>query len=605
MQSPFKLSTQILPSLNSHFHIFIGFKSNHDKSSYYTTSSNLLTFREESTLPIGLFKRIECYHSSKQLAEDFIKNFAVFHTICLNNYDKTKLSRKRKALQQEKGETQANNTRRNISAENFSESCFFCKTGSTKGTLHQCQTLQLDNRVRNIAHALCDTKLLAQLSEGDMVATEAQYHLKCLIDLYNRYRDFYSAKTTDTRERERVIGIALSEVVYFIEETITVSKEGDVPVFRLQELVQMYKEELRSYGLNDIADYVHVTRFKYKILQLVPCLRESKAGKFILLTLDKDLGKALFEVCRSSAEDNGITLAKAAHIIRSYLFENDEIFDGDVSPHRRTNSIPTCLVQLIGLILEGGGLNQQNTRAIRICENIGQLIRFNSVKQKRRVEVNHIRHSTKNEPPLPVIIGLMVHAKTRKKSVVNYLEKEGISISYNRVKQIQQMISMQMCAEYNKDGIVCPPTLHQGIFTTGAIDNIDHDPSSTTSKKSFHGTSISIFQHPTIPVTKLPIKFEAAEGIDKNENRGHLPHKYTDIKPTRNGKPTPDPITYDRISDVFPSKTHILNYASSWTEKLLSTSDSRWMIGFHSLAFILNNRIHPRQINLYVNCYLF
>ena len=179
-----------------------------------------------------------------------------------------------------------------------------------------------------------------------------------------------------------LIGIALAEVMYFIEETITVSKEGDVPVFRLQELVQMYKEELRSYGLNDIADYVHVTRFKYKILQLVPCLRESKAGKFILLTLDKDLGKALFEVCMSSAEGNGITLAKAAHIIRSYLFENDEIFDGDVSPHRRTNSIPTCLVQLIGLILEGGGLNQQNTRVIRICENIGQLIRFNSVKQK-------------------------------------------------------------------------------------------------------------------------------------------------------------------------------------------------------------------------------
>ena len=92
MQLPFKLSTQILPSLNSHFHIFIGFKSNHDKSSYHTTSSNLLTFHEESTLPIGLFKRIECYHSSKQLAEDFIKNFAVFHKICLNNYDKTKLS---------------------------------------------------------------------------------------------------------------------------------------------------------------------------------------------------------------------------------------------------------------------------------------------------------------------------------------------------------------------------------------------------------------------------------------------------------------------------------------------------------------------------------
>jgi hypothetical protein len=34
------------------------------------------------------------------------------------------------------------------------------------------------------------------------------------------------------------------------------------------------------------------------------------------------------------------------------------------------------------------------------------------------------------------------------------------------------------------------------VFTTAAVDNIDHNPSSTTSKSSFHGTGISIFQHP-------------------------------------------------------------------------------------------------------------
>jgi hypothetical protein len=35
------------------------------------------------------------------------------------------------------------------------------------------------------------------------------------------------------------------------------------------------------------------------------------------------------------------------------------------------------------------------------------------------------------------------------------------------------------------------------VFTTAAVDNVDHNPSSTTSKSSFHGTGISIFQHPT------------------------------------------------------------------------------------------------------------
>ena len=41
--------------------------------------------------------------------------------------------------------------------------------------LHQCQTLPLDKRVRKMAQQLVDTKLLAKLSEGDMIATKAKY----------------------------------------------------------------------------------------------------------------------------------------------------------------------------------------------------------------------------------------------------------------------------------------------------------------------------------------------------------------------------------------------------------------------------------------------
>ena len=35
-----------------------------------------------------------------------------------------------------------------------------------------------------------------------------------------------------------------------------------------------------------------------------------------------------------------------------------------------------------------------------------------------------------------------------------------------------------------------------GIFTIGALDNLDHNPSSSTATTSFHGTGISIFQIP-------------------------------------------------------------------------------------------------------------
>ena len=34
--------------------------------------------------------------------------------------------------------------------------------------------------------------------------------------------------------------------------------------------------------------------------------------------------------------------------------------------------------------------------------------------------------------------------------------------------------------------------LGKGLFTVGALDNIDHNPSSTTYQDSFHGTGMNI-----------------------------------------------------------------------------------------------------------------
>ena len=42
-----------------------------------------------------------------------------------------------------------------------------------------------------------------------------------------------------------------------------------------------------------------------------------------------------------------------------------------------------------------------------------------------------------------------------------------------------------------------PAQLRRGLFTVGALDNFDHNPSRTTAKGSFHGTVISMFQFPT------------------------------------------------------------------------------------------------------------
>ena len=52
--------------------------------------------------------------------------------------------------------------------------------------------------------------------------------------------------------------------------------------------------------------------------------------------------------------------------------------------------------------------------------------------------------------------------------------------------------------DLNLDKVVCPPSSKAGTFITVAIDNINHNPSSNTATSSFHGTAISLFQHPSL-----------------------------------------------------------------------------------------------------------
>ena len=203
-------------------------------------------------------------------------------------------------------------TRRSEQAGNCSASCFFCEDAG--GSLHECQTLHLANQVHKIAEALCNTK-------DDMIAAEAKYHLKCLTNSYNTYRNHVSSKPLHCSDKERYKGIDFLEDINFVEDTLD-HIEGGVPVFKLCELVNMYRKELERYN---VSENVHVTRFKQRIFDNVPCLSESKVGRIVVLTVTDEVGHALIKTC--SDEDDGIILSKAARIIRRSLLSIDEVFN--------------------------------------------------------------------------------------------------------------------------------------------------------------------------------------------------------------------------------------------------------------------------------------
>ena len=59
--------------------------------------------------------------------------------------------------------------------------------------MYRSQTLELHQKIKDIATEMCDNEVLGKLSQGDIVATDADYHLKCLVDYKNKYHSFKSS----------------------------------------------------------------------------------------------------------------------------------------------------------------------------------------------------------------------------------------------------------------------------------------------------------------------------------------------------------------------------------------------------------------------------
>ena len=134
--------------------------------------------------------------------------------------------------------------------------------------------------------------------------------------------------------------------------------------------------------------------------------------------------------------------------------------------------------------------------------SISQLIIFNATKRRRDSGTTgaSIYHSRDREPPLPIYLDLMTHAETRKRARVDKLYNLGLSISYDRVLELSTDMGNSVCARFESEGFFCQTKLLKGVFTTAAVDNIDHSPSSVTAQGAFDGTGISLFRHPTFDV---------------------------------------------------------------------------------------------------------
>ena len=259
-----------------------------------------------------------------------------------------------------------------------------------------------------------------------------------------------------------------------------------------------------------------------------------KQGRDVVLVCNEDIGAALRKACEYDSDNEAVYLARAASIVRRSMLRTKQSFSGSFDAQCQLKSVPGSLLALVAMILYGPNITKQYDYVSipQPALTISQLLMYNSLYQKTTATT--CRHSTEHEPPLPVYLGIMIHTKTRKRSVVDTLFNLGLCVSYDRVLDISTALGNTVCHNYEMQAADCPPNLKAGVFSTSAIDNIDHNPSSTSAHDSFHGTGISIFQHPDDSNTGVQQSVIAnPDDIPRNPKRklAHLPTAYTNVPP--------------------------------------------------------------------------
>lgn len=451
---------------------------------YVSFLSNVQEFRDMDELPTSL-----CF-SSDITAADFEAHSARWHRSCMLKFNNSKLERAKKRhilLATESERKPSKRQRRDISK------CLFCDKGLEEGDLHLVSTFDADANIRSMITELQDGLLLSRIEGGDLIARDAKYHLKCLVNLRNRYRGHIrkSSLVTEKESEKLNESRAFVELVSYIEKAVY----SGTLLFKLSEIHTLYVNRLEDLG---ITKAINRTRLKAQLLEHFSEAQEQFDGKNVVIVFQKGMESMLREALKKhNFSEDATILAKAATIVRNDIFNHQFLqFSGSFPPRCQEDSLPSSLKLLVSLIFNGTSLKDQDRHEPQACLTVGQLIIFSTKKRSSDSAVN-ARHTLKREPPLPIYIGCNIHRLVRSKTLIQQMYEMGISISYDRVMEIENWIAVSTCDRFSEDGVVSPPCLLKGVFTLSGLDNCDHNTSSTTSHGSFHGTTIGLYQCPT------------------------------------------------------------------------------------------------------------
>lgn len=118
---------------------------------------------------------------------------------------------------------------------------------------------------------------------------------------------------------------------------------------------------------------------------------------------------------------------------------------------------------------------------------------------------------------------------------------------------------------FMEQGVVCSPQMKKDVFTVAAVDNTDHNPTATTAKSSFHGTSISLFQ------SEATGRSQEALSLPKQaKSIPQLPDSYVSVPPAFFTK---QPLLPQEVPDLPRPESLSLSQEQQWLEHVRVTEE--------------------------------
>ena len=205
---------------------------------------------------------------------------------------------------------------------------------------------------------------------------------------------------------------------------------------------------------------VNSHHLKNRLLGLCLEIRSFNQGRDCYIAFDEDIGDILKDAKERNYDDDAVVLAKPADIIRCE-FRTEVSWSLDQTDCQE-ECIPKTLLRFIQVVLRGTNIQTDagNSSTKQADLTISQLTMYNSyIRQRKDRKSITAYHSKAREMPMAVYLGLLLHSQARQKNLIDKLYSLGLSVSYERVLEIETGTGNKICERFELEKTVCPPTL--------------------------------------------------------------------------------------------------------------------------------------------------